>query len=287
MGLAPNAIACKLTPEPDTREFHVPDSISTDQNISTRHFQWGAIAEWLIRLFAIGVPLLYMVGRAYSQGYWDSLGLPESLMGYAIEDYLYFGALAPLHFIAELFGQSVNSRFLWIILGSLAFTLLALAITLVERWFSRLSSRASDLAKKWKLSKRIRKLEPTLPHIATFLAGSFVGIVSLLLVGLLILPIALASQSGRAQADRQTNRLAEFEYNFKGSIPSFPMGHYMAPDGAPRAGIVSDCSDTWCVVFAKGSYSAIPTSAISQIDHIKVSDCAANADSCSNRRDVK
>lgn len=259
----------------------MPLAQAQDPKPSIRWSHLGPFLEGLAKLLAIGVPMLYVLGRAYTQGYWHAIGLPESLMEYTIEDYLYFGFLAPFNWVASYFDESFGSRIPWAVAGCFGAATIVAILGFADRWFSKaLFPRARVLANRWQLAKHRKWVQFIFSHIAMALASSLVILVSAIILALFVLIFALTYRAGSTQADTQGVTFSNFEFSLGGEAASFAIAHYLDRDGRPRAGIVSDCSSNWCVLYAKGTYTAFPTASINRIGHFEISSCGGTAEKC-------
>lgn len=259
----------------------MPLSQAQDPKPSIRWSHLGPFLEGLAKLLAIGVPMLYVLGRAYTQGYWHAIGLPESLMEYTIEDYLYFGFLAPFTWVASYFDETFGSRIAWAVAGCFGAATIVAILSFADRWFSKaLFPRARVLANRWQLAKHRKRVQFIFSHIAMALALALVILVSTIVFALFVLVFALTYRAGSSQANTQSTKFANFEYSLGGEAPSFAIAHYVDRDGRPRAGIVADCSSRWCVLYVKGTYTALPADSINRIGHLEIGPCDANDEKC-------
>ena len=83
---------------------------------------FGLMLAYVGPLLALGVPILYMLGRVYKEAYWGKIQLPSSLMNYGIEDYLYFGFVAIVNGLFRLISHLPLG-----VLGVWAVTIMGLA----------------------------------------------------------------------------------------------------------------------------------------------------------------
>lgn len=165
--------------------------------------QVGKSGRWLranvvATLTAIGIPIIYMLGRAYLTGYWSALGLPGGLMQYEGSDYMYFGffvLLMPLLFPLESAGGLGFVSILYVALP------LAVAVggwlilsKLLQPTAAKLGGRMDQKIRSGLRVKFVRELS-----IAFFVAyAATLAMLILFLLGVgLVMPLAGAETLGR------------------------------------------------------------------------------------------
>ena len=237
--------------------------------------------EFVVKTAAIGVPIFYALGRVYVESYWGALSLPSTLMGYSVDDYLYFGFLSIIVWVSHLLGVGPYSVMAKAVLIGLGIGIVSAIAAWVDRWLSRrLSARAAAF--------RERLVEAQQSEHASTLHGLQVGAivssgVSFLLLSLLgavalvFLPLLLAANTGKAQAKADLDRLAG---HHAGPTPAQPMtqAHY-TEDGQRVSVPLLECAEVWCVVVRQGIAVAIPRTDLVAIDHDSaVPDVAPSSD---------
>lgn len=87
------------------------------------------IIDHLTPAVLFGTPLLYVFGRIYNEGYWTTIGFPESVMARQAEDYIYFGFVALVSGLTN-FTSRMDSMFVWLapLMSICLLTAVALAI---------------------------------------------------------------------------------------------------------------------------------------------------------------
>lgn len=125
--------------------------------------------EFVVKLVAIGVPILYALGRIYSDSYWHELGLTSSLMGDSAEDYLYIGFSSIVVAGARLLGVDVYSTLAYAALVALVVASLTVIAEIVDRWLSKLiNKRVTALRERvleWKASRHGALVRHGLPRL--------------------------------------------------------------------------------------------------------------------------
>ena len=223
---------------------------------------------YVVPVFAIGVPVLYVLGRIYKETYWDTLQIPYSLMDYPIEDYLYWGFVAISN---ELF-RLVNRMPLGP-LGTWLLTILALALSLalmvsLRRWLGSVLLSFDRWLRpqvtEWKNNKDKWHVQVALPLlvIGQWINGIFLS--ALLVVLVLALSIAGASAAGRHAADEARKRIRH-SYNVTMG-DARPIAH-LKGEPSTQSGALLECAASWCVLSRRGEFVAVRVDDISRVDH--------------------
>jgi hypothetical protein len=215
----------------------------------------------VVSVFAVGVPLLYVVGRVFSSAYWGALGIDGSLMNVAVEESVYDGFIAvanmTFHLLAFL---APNLMLVW--LGAIALlALLVFVLVLLLSWF-RAGLRALVLRGERKISglrsgdgvpSRFMRLYVPVWQVAN---NAFLAIVVPVFV--LAMGILYVSQSGQAQAERT---LLEIHAALDGRGKAVSLAA-----SEDRHGLVVSCATEWCVLANRDGLFAVRRERISRIE---------------------
>lgn len=207
--------------------------------------------ELLVNLYAIAGPMFYVLGRTYVVAFWARLDIPSGLMTYSIHDYLYFGFIALLLPMLDLF-DGVNTTVWEVIIAGLC---LAVVITIwlvvsrsLQPWFQWLGRR---LQPKVETARKNALLQDAAIGAA---AGSFLTMIFLILVLITtftILPLAFVQKSGHDGADDLKAKIASHPEDFgKATV--------IGPAGALETIVIVECTDAWCVTYQNGRFQARP-----------------------------
>ena len=223
--------------------------------------------EFIVKIVAIGVPVLYALGRIYLESYWQTLRLPSSLMGYAAEDYLYSGFMSLAVGMSRLIGVELYSTMAYAAIFAAVTAALAMVMYSIDRFVGphvrariAASQRLRGEAKKSKQSDAIRYVQigaavwsVTTTIILVFTAAGV----------LLLLPIVLAVKAGQGQAEAERASYLQPQSAKRGVRPI--LAHYES-DGIEVTAPLVECSESWCVVFRLGDFVAIPRAQVLRVD---------------------
>jgi len=206
------------------------------------------IVDLLTPAVLFGTPLLYVFGRIYSEGYWTTIGFPESVMARQAEDYIYFGFVALVSGLTN-FTPRVDSMFVWLAplmsIGLMA--AVALAIWALGKLRKRMKPLIVSLFGQLRDFFSNRRDGLAAIGKASSIVEAAIGLVLILLLGSLVilLPIIVAFSIGKARAEQVHKALAE-------DIGSRAMVKITSRGNA--TGHVIDCTDQHCVVFVSQGY---------------------------------
>lgn len=222
--------------------------------------------EVVVKIAAIVVPVLYVLGRLYSDAYWESLSLPPSLMQYGLEDYVYFGFLSLLLALAQTIGAAPYGAIAYAALFALGVAILVVVTLFVDRWLDpKIRAEAAVFDQRLEELKASSRGEAIRHLHRGAVIWSGLTTLSLILIGavlVLFLPVLFAINSGKAEAQRQ--RARQLQPAPKGRLPI--VAHY-TEGGVHLTAALVECSDTWCVVYREGAFVAVPSDAVDRIDH--------------------
>jgi hypothetical protein len=226
--------------------------------------------EFIVKVIVIGVPVLYALGRIYSDSYWQELHLPSSLMHNTTEDYLYAGFSSLVQGLVGLIGITPYTSMGYAALISLLIALLTVTALVIDRSLGpRIRGQLLRLELHFNELKQSKHRE-AIRHIAigAVVWSGLLSVLSMLMVAVLVLflPIVFAVNAGKQQAHNDLNRLTQPKSKPGRAAPPVILAHYKSDAGQITAPLL-DCSDTWCVVLQEGSFAAIPRSEVSLVDH--------------------
>jgi hypothetical protein len=225
--------------------------------------------EIFLKVFAIGVPVLYLLGRVYVEGYWGDIDLSASLMKYSAEDYVYFGFAVGLNRIfAGINGIPGGA------LGGLAVVAAVLAvvttiIVVVRRWAIPLLKARIILAEQrmrtWRENEPGLILQLARPFAAMAQASYTLLFYFFLTIFVAALPIVVAVEAGKGAARKDREKLS-------GMLLDKPSGpgaflHLRNESGSTQVHVLLACSPEWCVVLDRGDFVAVPSTDVRRIDH--------------------
>jgi hypothetical protein len=221
--------------------------------------------EFAARVLVIAVPILYLFGRVYLEGYWSQLGLqgPTDL---ALADYLFWGFFALLSGIIDALGMTCTSRLLWVLISGLGLMLFTASVLLLGHWLgqatrsalARVDTRLVDWRQRQGLGWRIA--QPV-----AMVGSGFYGLVGacLLLLLLVVFLIAGAQHAGQV---RGREVLANYQAGVFSGKAHPPVMRFRDSDGTVRPALGLTCSSTWCYVYDRNHFVAVPVGSVLQID---------------------
>lgn len=219
----------------------------------TKHL--GAALEFILKAFALAVPLLYAMGRLYQTGYWSELGLPSSVMSGGVEETLYSGFLAVLLPTARALNINLYSSMGYAAAVAIGLALVVVVVGLLQSIVGARLRDRSDRLRAWVLEN---SREPNAPvrlvmQLSTIASGLLFLILCAFVAGLLlILPLAFAVEQGKREARSADGRMSS--PHAAGKLATAQL----AVAGAVRQAPVLDCFTQWCVVRLDGRYVAVP-----------------------------
>lgn len=222
----------------------------------------------LIRITAVAVPVLYVMGRVYAEGYWSSQGLSSSLLSFDVDDYLYLGFVAVVIGSTAMLDITGHSTGLYVLVGGVALTILTTLVAAVDHWVTT-SVRGrlkviDERTARWRGMHGgwLSRIGYPAAAIGIGFYSLFIVFFTLLLVVLLLL--VLFQKAGAASATHDSERYAAYA---AGKITGTSIGRvrYHQSNGQVRHGLLLQCSDQWCFVYEAGTFAAISKSDISAI----------------------
>lgn len=211
-------------------------------------------------------PLGYVAGRVYRESYIGQLGLLESDLTLAADEYVYRGFLA-LVSLADHLASRVSPELAtgWY----LSFLSLGVLVTLVIFATSRFSLAISRRAGRLKArAESFRKnSSPDFKASLSVVVGTWITavapVLALFTLALLVLPALLAGLTGKldAQAVQQWVRATDAEMRYPSAVANPTI------DGAPRE-LVIECRPSVCVVFTGTRFVAVRREAIQRIEGV-------------------
>jgi hypothetical protein len=223
--------------------------------------------EFVAKVLVAGVPILYLLGRVYLEGYWSQLGL-QGPSDVELADYLYFGFFALLSGIIDAVGMTGSDRLYWIMVSGVGLMVFTAVVVLLGHWLGEATRSAlaklDAKARAWnsgnsELARRVA--EPV-----ALVGSGFYALLGACLLLLLLVIVLLAGAQNVGQA-RGREVLARFQSDTvgKGKSPP-PVVRYRDPDGAVRVGKGLLCSTAWCYVYRDDRFIVVPAAAVLQID---------------------
>jgi len=230
----------------------------------------AAAFQLALSALAFGVPILYVMGRVYAEGYWSGLHLPPSMMEHGVEDYLYLGFVGLFNASARLFALLGLGTLRYILAAAGVLIVLATYVVALDKWFvptiKRLSRSIDAKLTHWEGDRRgwwatISKLV-----MALWFAAAAICLFLFVAFFVAVLPVLAMHKAGTSQAEQVRKRLSA-----AGTDPSkdraTPVLRYRDDTGAFRTALLVECSAQWCFVFERGAFSAVPSQAVARIDH--------------------
>ena len=219
--------------------------------------------ELLLKAAAISVPVLYAMGRLYSETYWDTLGIPSSLMAYTVKDYLYFGFVANFVGLAKTLGAHPYSALGYAVMYAFVISIGVVIVLLIDGWFNaRLEAKKTELEQRAEVPAT-RQVTKTLARgiaVWSALTGGFAMLIGVSL--LVLLPAVFAVKAGQARAQAELARQTHAPATSSQVTPSALA--YFTRDGVLASGALVECSESWCVVFDRG-FIAVPRDTVTLV----------------------
>lgn len=233
---------------------------------SPKNDKAARLLELFIRIVAIGVPVLYVIGRVYAEGYWSALGLSSGLASYDVDDYLYLGFFALVNASAIALGVPGDHTFLVVIVGGLMLSFATILVITIEHWmtvfFSSHLKKADERSAEWRRKHQgaIRKFG----HPAVIIGAGFYALVYIVGMSLFaaFLAVLVVHNVGIGSGRREIQRFAKLEDSPGGVREHASTVHYVDRELTRREGLLLDCSADWCFVFQGGKFVAIPSGTV-------------------------
>jgi hypothetical protein len=223
--------------------------------------------ELIVRALAIGVPVLYVLGRVFKEGYWEHIGLSMTLMSYTLQDYLYWGFAAIFNGLIWVFRKMPFGP-----LGSLVLTLFL--VSLAAAFVVVLRRAVVPRIRHWVLAgeAKLQAWRKDDQSIGMQFLRPFVWLGSrvfnwmfyfLLIIFVIAASVLAAYKAGQFAAERDRKRLVS-------------SGEVITPDARAlvhteieegEASVLLECGPQWCVVIRRGDFVAIRQEHVQRIDH--------------------
>lgn len=232
---------------------------------------FSAVVSRLLTLVTLAVPMLYFCGQKYRESYLGSLGLDESLAPLSSDVYIRLGVESLLGFavllIDKLFGQ-VGWQ---LILGGLPLLMLATIGRFAYGGLPRLTRTRIEGALR-RSRGAIGRTSHGFQWSLTLLFGSWlialIPVFAILAAFYLMLPAIGTEAVARVQAKElwlQARGLG------LGERPQQDFSTVALVDqGSARNAKLIECGTTWCIVFDRDRFVALPKEDIKRIDGVKL-----------------
>lgn len=230
----------------------------------------SAVLPLALGVIAFGVPVLYTLGRVYTESYWDELQLPSSVVSYGVEDYVYLGFVAIFNAVARSFSSAGNGTLRYLLVVTAAVVAIALYWVALDKWAAPTLKRQAQRVRAWlsttKIPNRHWLVDTAKVASGLWLLGSVFVIAFAIAFFFVALPLAGVYQAGKLQAKRDQSKLLAV-----GEVPTKygarPVLHYRDGFGVGKASLLLQCTDQWCVAYEGGFFAAIKADAVERIDH--------------------
>ena len=222
---------------------------------------WSRTMESLARFVAISVPVLYVVGRSYIEGYWLALNLDVDLMHYEFNEYLYFGFFCFLAGINKLFvGNALlhTTFFLGAVFSIIGIYLLTGHLM---SWAERLAERKRALLISFATRHRwLWLIRYGRPLFAIAIASNVV--LSLVLAAALLgaVPVQVARALGKDIGNSTRQRVQ----HWRQSPPTWPPVRLKSGESISDLRLLQ-CSTDWCVVANPKGVIVIPKDDVAMV----------------------
>ncbi len=223
-----------------------------------KSFRMPSALDGMIKLLTIAVPLLYAVGRMYVEGYWDALGLPTGLAPYRADDYLYYGGTALVLPLIELVTKGPVRVAQVVLVGvvlAIAVALWLLMTRKLQPVLLRLARYAAPRLAQWANRAVVRVVATGIPVGA---AVTLFLLSAVLLLLLTLLGLVVAINSGRATAESLRTQVTTHP-------EKFAQATWVDTNGVAGPGLVTSCTDDWCIVFEGRQFIARPRSSFNAL----------------------
>lgn len=222
----------------------------------------STVIEFLVRWIAISVPIFYGLGRMYVEAYWGALKVPISLIRLSADDYLYTGFMMIMVALARSVGANIYGSMGYALAIAAGIALLAIVMMLVDRYlFGAIRRQAGKLRTKievWRTSqlKHVVDLGLTGTAVWSLLVMVLLGL--LLAFLLFVLPIQLAVNQGKAEAEKVRTALSTNPEDF--ATATFERNQQV------ESGAFVECGQSWCVVFSNKIFVVTPVDSVRVVD---------------------
>lgn len=234
--------------------------------------------ELFVKTFAIGVPVLYVLGRAYKEAFWEHVSLSISLMAYSVEDYLYWGFAVVLNKLFAGLGWMPAGP-IGAMLGLAAvLALISSLIVVLRRWvLPTLKDRillAERRMREWRANDQSLLIQFLRPFVAMGVACYTLVFYFLLAILIAASPVLLAYKAGVHDAQQARKRLMG-----NGPVRELDIRalvHLRGEASPYQVGLLLECSSQWCVMLRRGDFVAVRQDDIARIDHCPATKLLAN-----------
>lgn len=232
---------------------------------------FAAAATKVIPVLAVGVPVLYVIGRVYRDAYWYQLGLPSGVLIFSFEDYVYGGFVAIANGMFSLVSAlPFGPLGAW--LGSLFILALVLAFLVsLRRWLGagllRLAYLLEKKIKSWRAKEDKWHVQFGVPFLilGQWLNGVFLAL--LLPVLIIALVVSGVLKAGKSQAQR------DIDASFGKVSPETSRPTMRFKDGEVEiTGLVVQCAIDWCVVTVNGDLYSVHVEQSTRFSRLSNSD---------------
>lgn len=222
----------------------------------------------LIRITAVAVPVLYVMGRIYADGYWYSLGLSSSLLSFDVDDYLYLGFVAVVIGSSALLDITGHGTGWYALVGGVALSIFTTLVAAIDHWVTTSVRRRlkviDERTARWRERHGGWMSIIVYPAVAIGIGFYSLFIVFFTVLIAVVLILVLLQKAGTISATHDSERYAAYA---AGKVTETPIGRvrYQRHGESVRHALLLECSDQWCVVYEAGAFVAIQKSDISAI----------------------
>ena len=227
-----------------------------------------AALSYVVPVFAIGIPVLYVLGRVYKEAYWAKLQIPYTLMDYPVEDYLYWGFVAIANGLFRLLNQLPLGP-----LGTWLLTILGLALMLalivsLRRWLgaglTRFVHSMEMKLRAWKANEdkwHVQFGRPLL-MIGQWINGAFLTF----LLAILVLAVSIegAKSAGQYAAEQTIKYVRHSSSITVGDARAIA---HLKGEPSTQSGVLLECTSTWCVISRRTEFVAVRVEDVARVDH--------------------
>lgn len=219
---------------------------------------------------AIGVPVLYVLGRGYADGYWRTLGLSSSLMDGGVDVYLYLGFVAVITSTANLIGLTGSNTMVYMLGGGITLAAVASLLAAIDQWAASSFRQRLKVVEKRTANWRAKHHGwlKAVGYPAAVIGAGFYALFFLVLTLLLVIlfTMVLVEKSGAKAATSQLKRYSEYAKQPRGKPPIANIRYVL--DGQLRRGLLLDCSSRWCVAYEADGFVAVPAGEVKSISAV-------------------
>lgn len=223
---------------------------------------------YILPMVTLVVPLLYFVGRVRSDSYWNYFQIPQGIMTYSFEDYVYTGFLAISLGIVSAFSWAPLGPFgAWLIAVILIAVILGIAVAL-RRWAgTRLKEKIFLFEKKirnWKADESKWHVQFAIPFLESVQWIGNIFLIVLIPLLFLVGTILWADHSGKANAKRDAEFLRATGEIRAGNARTILHLH---GNDELQSGAAIGCSGDWCAMTRRREIVVVPKASIERFDH--------------------